>query len=85
MIAWPLGESTFVEPYADTTIVTKLFENVICLPCRHFQVMEIVCDCANARVVGEGHLGAKPLDGSDPVEQAEKIAQARYDCCVSVA
>lgn len=39
--------------------------------------MEIVCDCANARVVGEGHLGAKPLDGSDPVEQAEKIAQAR--------
>lgn len=38
--------------------------------------MEIVCDCANARVVGEGHLGAKPLDGSDPVEQAEKIAQA---------
>ena len=42
--------------------------------------MEIVCDCANARVVGEGHLGAKPLDGSDPVEQAEKIAQARYDC-----
>lgn len=49
--------------------------------------MEIVCDCANARVVGEGHLGAKPLDGSDPVEQAEKIAQARHDgfvvriCC----
>lgn len=39
--------------------------------------MEIVCDCANARVVGEGHLGAKPLDGSDPVEQAEKIAQVR--------
>lgn len=42
------------------------------------QVMEIVCDCANARVVGEGHLGAKPLDGSDPVEQAEKIAQAEF-------
>ncbi|CAM9365538.1 unnamed protein product [Hapterophycus canaliculatus] len=40
--------------------------------------MEIVCDCANARVVGEGHLGAKPLDGSDPVEQAEKIAQAEF-------
>lgn len=49
--------------------------------------MEIVCDCANARVAGEGHLGAKPLDGSDQVEQAEKIAQARHDdlvvrtCC----
>lgn len=43
----------------------------------HVQVMEIVCDCANARVVGEGHLGSKPLDGSDPVEQAEKIAQVR--------
>lgn len=39
--------------------------------------MEIVCDCANARVVGKGHLGAKVLDGSDPVEQAEKIAQVK--------
>lgn len=46
------------------------------------QVMEIVCDCANARVVGEGHLGTKPLDGSDPVEQAEKIAQVRvFEIC----
>ncbi|CAM9387937.1 unnamed protein product, partial [Ectocarpus sp. 13 AM-2016] len=45
---------------------------------RQASVMEIVCDCANARVVGEGHLGAKPLDGSDPVEQAEKIAQAEF-------
>ncbi|CAM9628712.1 unnamed protein product, partial [Discosporangium mesarthrocarpum] len=42
------------------------------------QVMEIVCDCANARVVGKGHLGVKPLDGSDPVEQAEKIAQVEF-------
>lgn len=49
----------------------------LCLPSVISQVMEIVCDCANARVVGEGHLGAKPLDGSDPVEQAEKIAQVR--------
>lgn len=40
--------------------------------------MEIVCDCANARVVGKGHLGAKVLDGSDPVEQAEKIAQVTW-------
>lgn len=46
--------------------------------------MEIVCDCANARVAGEGHLGAKPLDGSDPVEQAEKITQVRpyADLCL---
>ena len=41
------------------------------------QVMEIVCDCANARVAGKGHLGSKILDGSDPVEQAEKIAQVK--------
>lgn len=39
--------------------------------------MEIVCDCANARVAGKGHLGTKILDGSDPVEQAEKIAQVK--------
>ncbi|CAM9110838.1 unnamed protein product [Choristocarpus tenellus] len=42
------------------------------------QVMDIVCDCANARVVGKGHLGASILDGSDPVEQAEKIAQVEF-------
>ncbi|CAM9426341.1 unnamed protein product, partial [Phaeothamnion confervicola] len=39
------------------------------------QVMEIVCDCANARVLGKDSMGSKKLDGSDPVEQAEKIAQ----------
>ncbi|CAM9693922.1 unnamed protein product [Chrysoparadoxa australica] len=42
------------------------------------QVMDLVCDYANARVGGGGKVGPKPLNRSDRLEQAEKIAQVEF-------